>query len=307
VIAVGIGAGAAAAGAYNVGVVLQAMDARDAPQESGLRMALLYRLARQPRWLLGTLLGLAAFPIQVLAYANAPVAVVQACLAAGLTIVLFLGARSMGEGVGTRDWLAVLAIVVGVALTAAAAPDGGAMPRRGAEPLLLMGALGAAALVPYVVSRRLSAVTLATSLSAGLAFAWSDVATKLFSDAFSSDVWLLALAWLAGVCVSAVVATLSQMTAFQRLAATRVVPAVFVVETLVPVLAAPIVLRTHLPWWSPSAVAFYLGLALLIGAIVVIGRTGQVATILLWGTAKARLPRHRPRFSAHGRATPNRP
>src|SRR6478609_1236103 len=150
------------------------MDARDTPQESGLRMALLGQLARQPRWLLGTLLGLAAFPAQVLAYANAPVAVVQACLAAGLAIVLFLGARSMGEGVGTRDWLAVLAIVVGVALTAAAAPDGGAMPRRGAEPLLLMGALGAAALVPYVVSRRLSAVALATSLSAGLAFAWSD-------------------------------------------------------------------------------------------------------------------------------------
>lgn len=305
-IAVGIGAGAAAAGAYNVGVVLQALDARDTPRESGLRMALLSRLARQRRWLLGTLLSVVAFPVQVLAYANAPVAVVQACLAAGLAIVLLLGARSMGERVAARDWLAVLVIVLGVVLTAAAAPYRGGLPRHGAAPLLLMGALGTAALFPYVISRRLSAIGLVTSLSAGMAFAWSDLATKLFSDAFSSDVWLVALAWLAGICASAVVATLSQMTAFQRLAATRVVPAVFVIETIVPVLAAPIVLRTRLPPGFASAVAFYLGLVLLVGATVVIARSEQVAKIMLWGTTKAKLPRSSA-VAPHARATPNRP
>ena len=50
---------------YNVGLALQALDARDAPAEERLRPALLRRLVRRPRWLAGTgLSGLLGWPLQ---------------------------------------------------------------------------------------------------------------------------------------------------------------------------------------------------------------------------------------------------
>ena len=43
---------------FNVGIVLQAIDARVAPRSLSLRLGLLTRLLRHPRWVLGLLLGL---------------------------------------------------------------------------------------------------------------------------------------------------------------------------------------------------------------------------------------------------------
>ena len=49
---------------YNVGLALQALDAREAPAEESLRPALLLRLVRRPRWLAGTGLNLLGWPLQ---------------------------------------------------------------------------------------------------------------------------------------------------------------------------------------------------------------------------------------------------
>ena len=50
---------------YNVGLALQALDARDAPAEERLRPALRRRLVRRPRWLAGSgLSGLLGWPLQ---------------------------------------------------------------------------------------------------------------------------------------------------------------------------------------------------------------------------------------------------
>ena len=58
----------AATAAYNAGVVLQALDAREEPSDSGLRLSLLGHLLHRRRWLIGTALSIAAFPLQVIAY-----------------------------------------------------------------------------------------------------------------------------------------------------------------------------------------------------------------------------------------------
>lgn len=298
---VGLGAGLAASAAYSGGVVLQALDARDTPGERGLRVSLLAQLLRCRRWVLGTLLSILAFPIQVLAYANAPVPVVQSCLAAGLVLVLFLGARAMDEPVRRRDYAAVVAITAGVALAAAAGPVRTESARGGIAPIVLMASIGIFALLPYAFAARAAPLSAVVTASAGLAFAWNDLATKLFGDSLGTPHALAALAWLAAVALSAIVATLSEMTAFQRSAVTKVVPGVFVLETFVPILTAPLLLRTRLPGATLSGLGFYSGLLLTLGAIAVIATSEPVSALMRRGVSRAREARRATRSIPAGR------
>jgi hypothetical protein len=104
---------------YNVGLAVQALDAREAPADESLRPALLLRLVRRPRRLAGTGLKLLGWPLQALALGLAPLAVVQPSLAFGLLALLAIGARTPGVRVGRRDVGATLAILAGVVVVAA--------------------------------------------------------------------------------------------------------------------------------------------------------------------------------------------
>src|SRR5580693_1497997 len=99
---------------YSLGIALQAMDAKEAPREEHLRLALVWGLIRRGRWMLGTGLSILGWPLQVLALLLAPLVVVQPALATGLVVLLFLGQRMLGEHAGRHEYIAMTAIVVGV-------------------------------------------------------------------------------------------------------------------------------------------------------------------------------------------------
>jgi drug/metabolite transporter (DMT)-like permease len=287
-IALGVAAGLAASAAYNGGIVLQALEARDSPRDCAMRLSLLVALCRRRRWLAGVALSILGFPLQIYAYANAPIAVVQTCLAAGLVLVMLCGARVMGEPVRRRDYLAVVAIMAGVGLTAVAAPSRSEIERAGSEPVVILIALGVLALIPYALSRRGLVPPLVITASAGLALAWNDIATKLFGNAFDAEALGIAGLWLVAIVCSAVVATVSEMSALQRVRATKVVPTVFVLETFIPILVGPLLLKTHLPLAPLSQVAFFGGLALVLAAIIVIARSDPVTAVIRQSAEEAR-------------------
>src|SRR5438105_6210818 len=110
----GMAAACAASAMYNVAVALQALEARHVPAEHGLRPSLLLRLVRRPRWLAGAALNILAWPVQTVALLAAPLTVVQPCLAAGLLLLLAMGARMLHERVGRRETLSILLIIAGV-------------------------------------------------------------------------------------------------------------------------------------------------------------------------------------------------
>src|SRR5665213_3648940 len=85
----GIGAAVGASTLYSLGIALQAMDAKEAPHEEHLRLALARNLIRRTRWLLGTALSILGWPLQVVALLLAPLVVVQPALAAGLLAVSY--------------------------------------------------------------------------------------------------------------------------------------------------------------------------------------------------------------------------
>ena len=92
---------------------------------------LVFRLARQPAWLLGLTCMIAGFGFQVGALRFGPLALVQPILAIELLFVfgylaLLPAARRSGPRVRGRDWLAVAVMCAGISLfLRAAAPSGG--------------------------------------------------------------------------------------------------------------------------------------------------------------------------------------
>jgi hypothetical protein len=224
---------------FDLGVALQALEARTTEASEALRPSLLGGLARSRRWLAGTLLAGSGWPFHLLALVLAPLTAVQPVLAIGLLLLLVLGDRMLGESVGAREVVAVVAIVAGVAGIAWAAPGHVSTHGGIVRVAPALGAIGLVALAPYAFRRR-AAASLLVPIAAGCSFAFTGLASKLIADFLESGTWGLVALWLAFTFAFAFAGLLSEMTALQRRAATRVVPIVFVVQICVPVLLAPV-------------------------------------------------------------------
>src|ERR1700674_938486 len=183
----GIGAAVGASTLYSLGFAFQAMDAKEAPGEEHLRLALAGGRVRRARWLLGTGLSMLGFPLQVLALLLAPLVVVQPALAAGLLVLMFLAQRMLGEHAGRYEYWAMSAIVIGVIGAGVFAPPRSAT--HTSEELtitLVLVGLGVASLIPYLLRMIGRSQAEITMIGAGLAYGWSGVTTKLASDDLST-------------------------------------------------------------------------------------------------------------------------
>jgi len=267
----GILAACGASALYNVGLALQALDARDAPADEGLRPTLLARLVRRRRWVLGTGLNLAGWPLQAGALLLAPLTVVQPALASGLILLLLVGARRLGERVGVREVAAVLGILAGVALIGVVAPDVSTNHVGATALAAVLGAVALLAVLPFAFRGRGVLMT----LGAGAALAWSGLSTKLAADALHGGHAGSVLAWVAATGVASGVGLLAEMSALQRRAATQVAPVVFVLQVVVPVTAAPLLVSEH--WHHPAPVV--AGLLVIVGGALALLRSPAVRSL----------------------------
>jgi drug/metabolite transporter (DMT)-like permease len=268
----GIAAACAASSLYDIGLALQALDAREAPASEGLRATLLARLIRRRRWLVGTGLNLAGWPLQAVALLLAPLTVVQPALAFGLVPLLFVGVRHLDERVGPREVAAVAAILAGVVLLGLVAPDVSAQHAGTAALACVLGGIAVLAMVPFALRGRGSI----TTLGAGAALAWSGLSTKLAADALHQGHVQTALSWAIATGVASGIGLLAEMSALQQRPATQVAPVVFVVQVVVPVLAAPVLVGEH--WHQPAAVLG--GLAVIVGGALALLRSPAVRSLV---------------------------
>jgi drug/metabolite transporter (DMT)-like permease len=281
VVALGLLAAIGASVAFNVGIVLQAADARREPASEGLRLSLLAHLVRRRRWIAGLLLGGVGFLLQVAALALVPFVVVQPVLAAGLLLMLYLGVRMLGERVGVAEVAGVLGITAGIGLLAWGMPAGAETVSNEGAAISVMAAMTAVALVPFALRGRgrLDSSTLVIVASA-LAFGAGNIATKLLSDGIGEGAWLLAAIWLAAAAATGVIALTSEMTAFQRRPATFVVPVSFAVQTFVPVALEPLFLSERWGTAALDGVPLLAGLALVALGAVAVARTRAVSSLV---------------------------
>jgi hypothetical protein len=277
----GIGAAIGASTLYSLGIALQAMDAKEAPHEEHLRLALAWGLIRRVRWLLGTGLSILGWPLQVVALLLAPLVVVQPALAAGLLVLMYLGKRMLGEHAGRYEYIAMSAIVIGVVGAGLTAP-----PRSTTHTseeltitLVLVG-LGVASLLPYLlraIGRSPAAVTM---IGAGLAFGWSGVATKLASDDLAGGHLVAAAAWGLSTAAASAVGVLSEMSALQSRPAIQVAPVVFVTQTVIPVVLAPLLLGERFSGTPLGGVPLGASLALLVVGAALLARSPLLLALM---------------------------
>jgi drug/metabolite transporter (DMT)-like permease len=240
-LALGIICAIGASALYNTSIALQALEAREVGHEHALRVSLIGRLVRNPRWLIATVIGLLGWPLEIAALLMAPLTVVQPCLASGLVLLLVLGVTRLGEAPGRREYGAVGAIVLGVAGIAWAAPER-TTSNAGTVPIAIALFLVTIPVVaPYVVRGRPDAAGTLAIVAAGFGYAWTAIASKLLTDELSAGSLFVAAIWLATAAASEGVALLSEMSALGRRPATQVAPVMFAVQVIVPVILAPLI------------------------------------------------------------------
>jgi processive 1,2-diacylglycerol beta-glucosyltransferase len=283
---VGLALALAAAMLYAAGVALQAIEAREIPEEHAMRVSLLRRLVARPRWIAGTAAGLAGWALQALALLFAPLTLVQPAIATGLVFLLPVCRRVLRERVGRRETAAVVLAAAGLAAVAWAAPARDANHVGGARLAASFIVLAAVALLPYGVPRRLRTPGL-LAVAAGVAYAWDGLATKFFTDDAGRALWLGAVVWVVVMFAGSGLGTLSEMSALQKGAATRVAPIVAALGTLAAVALAPLLARETVPAGDLERAALAGGLAAVIVGVAVLARSPSVATLLSGGFARS--------------------
>src|SRR5256885_4599935 len=168
--AAGLAAALTAAILFNVGVALQALEARRSPSSLGLKVGLIGHLLRRPLWLLGIALEAVGIVPQLAALAYAPFAVVQTALTAGLALLLFIGVRYLGERVDRTVLIGVGLLIVGVALVSWGAPEHSETHRGGLLVILVVVATAVGAVSPFGLRRFGVDLGLGLAVASGVGF-----------------------------------------------------------------------------------------------------------------------------------------
>ncbi len=241
----------AAALLFGTGVVIQASAAPQMPQRESLRPGLLLEMVKSVRWLWGAAIALVGWALHAAALSLAPLTLVQPVLALMLVVVLVLARVTLHEHVGRREIAGSAALLIGIATIALTAPSRSSQHASSWAIATMLVVLAAVAVAPLVFRGRMVGWPGRVALCAGVGFALSGVATKLFTDASARNEPVEVGLLLILIGAAAVVAGITQMSALQRQRATVVIPIAFATEVLVPVALAPVVFNERLRTWAP--------------------------------------------------------
>ena len=140
-------------------------------------------------------------------------------------------------------------------------------------------AVMAGALAPLLLGHLGLARTTAVMIASGCGFAGTNIATKLLSDDIGVGHYLPASLWGVVALLLGVVATITGMTAFQRRAATVVVPVTTSVQTFLPILLEPLFLKEDWASAKLHGIPIAAGTLLALAGTILISRTEAVARL----------------------------
>jgi uncharacterized membrane protein len=173
------------------------------------------------------------------------------------------------------------AIVLGVIGAALTAPPRDTHHAREALTItVVLVALGVASMVPYMLRALGRPRAVVTMIGAGLAFGWSGVATKLASDDLSGHHLLIAAAWGLSTAAASVVGVLSESSALQSRPAIQVAPVVFVTQTMIPVVLAPLLLGERLSDTPLGGAPLIASLLVLVAGAAMLARSPLLVALM---------------------------
>jgi drug/metabolite transporter (DMT)-like permease len=225
-----------AALSYGLSNVLQQREAEQIAEHDTLKLGLLTKLARRPRWLFGMGADVGGYVFEAIALGTGTLVIVEPILATSLLLSLFLGAVINRRHVDREGWTAAVVLAIGVSLFLfVVAPTRGAelAPTRSwliAAPPIIAFVLGCVAAAGAATGSRRAAFL---GLGAGALFGTSAVLTKAFVHYLSGGV----LNWIPhwepyALAVSSIVGLVLAQSAFQTGALAAAVGAEQVMQPL---------------------------------------------------------------------------
>jgi hypothetical protein len=179
----------------------------------------------------------------------------------------------LGEGPGRYEWLAVLAIALGVTGAGLFAPRTTTVEDSAATTAIVLVVLGAVSVVPYVLRLVRHPFAGLTIFCAGTAFAWSGIATKLAANDLFTGYVLTGLLWALATAPASGLGTLSEMSSLQSRPAIQVAPVVFVTQTVIPVAMGPLLFGEHFDATPLSGWPLGASLVLLVAGAAALARS----------------------------------
>lgn len=253
--------------------VLEQQAASDQPPELALRVGLLLRLLRHPRWLLGNLAGAAGFFFQLLALRTGSLALVQPIFVCGLAFAIPGSAAMARRWLSLREWATTGLIVGGLVLFIAVARPGRGSPHASTAGWLALGALTIVAVGALLaLARGSSQRRQALALGSAAGILLGSTAAVIERTGYELDHGGLghALAgWSPYVLVVAMVAALVlNQSAFQVGDLKHSLPALTVLEPLVAVLIGQLLFGEHIALHGLAPLGEALGLMLMAAGVV---------------------------------------
>jgi drug/metabolite transporter (DMT)-like permease len=166
---------------YALSNVLELMEAEQVPDEYTLKLSLLGRLARRPRWILGAACDVVGYIAQAAALALAAVAFVMPIVASGIIMALLLGAFLMHRSVRRTDWIAAGVLSIGLAVFLHQVPPTGGDDLASASRWIVAGSIVVVAIGSCLVCARGARGPRRAALlgiAAGISFGVAAVLTK---------------------------------------------------------------------------------------------------------------------------------
>jgi drug/metabolite transporter (DMT)-like permease len=183
---------------YSLSNVLEMLEAEQVPDEYALRLGLMTRLVKRPRWLLGLLSDFVGFATQAAALGLAAVVFVEPILASGILMAIFLGAAFTHKPVQRSDIGAALVLSAGLAVFLyEVSPTGGADVGELARWLVAGPVACAVIVVCMTVGRNTAGPWRGASLgvAAGISFGVAAVLTKTLMHYLGNGVFAWVNHW----------------------------------------------------------------------------------------------------------------
>ncbi|GAA4628691.1 hypothetical protein GCM10023196_046100 [Actinoallomurus vinaceus] len=265
----------AAAVCFGTASVLQALAARTAPTSTGVDPRLLVRLVRRLPFLLGTGLDLLGFVAELAALRSLPLFVVQAMVAGNLAVTAVVAARVLHFRLAVREWAAVAAVCIGLALLGLAAGHENPAAVSLTFRMALLGCVAVIAVIGVAAGRLRGAIRSAVlGLIAGLGFGLVAIGARVLVSLSPLDLLRDPATYV--VAGGGLVAFLFFATALQRGSVTTTTAAMVVAETVVPALVGVLLLgdgTRHGYAWSAV-----LGFVIAVGGTLALARFGEPTT-----------------------------
>jgi drug/metabolite transporter (DMT)-like permease len=273
----GLAGAFAAAIAYGVATILQAIGARRGGKTDDLDARLVRRLLRSSPYVCGVVLDAVGFGLAFAALHTLPLFTVQAVIASSLAVTALLAVAMLGARPSKLEWLALVAVTAGLTMLALSATDESGAVLDDLDRWLLVISVAVVGVFSYTVARRRRTPSSrdgwAFGTLAGLMYGAAAIGARILRT--PSTPWRLFLdPALYAMALAGILGLLLYAMALQRGSVTVATSGVVVAETLVPAIVG-ITLLGDRPAAGHTGLAAF-GFALTVAGAVALARYGEV-------------------------------